>query len=396
MIMWAKIHPIKAVWVGCSLLVSVMTGTILPGTAWAGDEPLAEASPAFLYDAVLTVDTLDNLSGGLRTGAWGMANLDLTAAWQGDQGWEAFGYILADTHGGFSERYTGDAQVVSNIDAPAGVRLFEAWLRHTSDDQSLVATAGLINLNGIFDTQPVGGLFLNASHGIGPDYSQSAPSIFPISGLGVVAEWRPTDTLRLRAGVFDGVPGDPDHGGVFTSLRISRAEGVNYVVEAEQNFGGGFVKLGHWAYSQRADRLDGMGQGRREGTYGQVSGQLTHEGEDPDQGLSAWVRAGVANGQVLDVSSYAGGGVVYTGLFAGRDHDQAGLAIASARFGKPWRALNPEAAGVETTIEAAYQVEVKPGLILQPDVQYIRHPGGASDVKDALVVGLRLRIGLLS
>ena len=110
------------------------------------------ASAETAFDAVLTTDVLSNQQGGLREGTRVMANLDLSAAWTGDNGWEAFGYVLADAGGGFSETYSGDAQVVSNIDAPAGVRLFEAWVRKTSADERLVVTAGIINLNGIFDT----------------------------------------------------------------------------------------------------------------------------------------------------------------------------------------------------------------------------------------------------
>ncbi len=361
----------------------------------ASEDRASENAPAVQYGASLTVDGLDNVSGGLRKGAWGMSNLDLTAAWQGAAGWEAFGYILIDQHGGFSERYSGDAQVVSNIDAPAGVRLFEAYARHTTTNQAHVTTFGIINLNGLFDTQPTGGLFLNSSHGIGPDYSQSGPSIFPFTGLGFVEEWRVTDLLRLRAGVFDAVPGDPFHQTVFSSLRLSKAEGLNYVGEIEQNFTDGFVKIGHWSYTARADRLDGIGQGVRSGTYAQVAWTLSHETADPDQGLAAWIRAGTANADVLEQSGYLGGGLVYTGLLKGRDHDQIGLAFASATFGQPYRDITPDSAGHETTIEATYQAEIKPGLIVQPDIQYIRHPGGLTTVDDALVVGIRMRLNLI-
>jgi porin len=136
-----------------ALCTLVVTSTLLAAPAFADET--APQNP-FSLDAVLTVDALNNLSGGLKTGGQGMANLDLSAAFTGDDGWEAFGYVLVDAHGGFSETYPGDAQVVSNIDAPAGTRLFEAWVRKTSLNQKYVATFGLINLNAIFDTQPAG------------------------------------------------------------------------------------------------------------------------------------------------------------------------------------------------------------------------------------------------
>jgi porin len=50
--------------------------------------------------------------------------------------------------------------------------------------------------------------------------------------------------------------------------------------------------------------------------------------------------------------------------------------------------------GPETNIELTYQAQIKPGIIIQPDVQYIKNPGGDKDAKSAVVVGIRLRLAL--
>lgn len=355
----------------------------------------APACAETAFDAVLTTDLLSNTQGGLREGTRVMANLDLSAAWTGDTGWEAFGYVLADAGGGFSETYSGDAQVVSNIDAPPGVRLFEAWVRKTSADERFVLTAGIVNLNGIFDVQEAGGLFLNASHGIGAEYAQSGPSIFPISGLGAVAEWRVTDETRLRAGVFDGVPGDPGNLKRFVALRFDKGDGVHWVAELEHNFPRGYVKLGAWSCSALADRLDGQGQTKgNDGAYAQIKYDFIREAGDDGQGLSGWLRAGQANPDIHAVETYAGGGLVYTGPLAGRDSDAVGISIAHARFGRPYA----DSLGVdlepETIVELSYRFEIRSGFSVQPDVQYIRNPSGDPSVKDAAVAGVRFRLGL--
>ena len=370
----------------------LLAATLVAGGARADVKPVSPVT----FGAVLTAEALDNLEGGRDRGTWGEANLDLTASWKGKANWEAFGYILVDQHGGFSGRYSGDAQTVSNIDAPAGVRLFEAWARHTSSDERFVTTLGVINLNGIFDTQPTGGVFLNASNGIGPDYSQSGPSIFPFAGLGAVGEWRVSDQLRWRAGVFDGVPGDLGHRTAFVSLMLRHAEGLHLVTEVEDDFKDGFFKIGGWRDTATTPRLDGTGDGHKAGAYAQLGLTFTHEHDDPAQGLSGWVRFGEASQAVLNLSGYAGGGLVYTGLLPHRDHDLAGISLARAAFGDPYRLLNPGVRAAETTLEGTYQYEVAPGTTLQPDLQWIRHPSGAPDVKDALVVGLRFRHDLLS
>ncbi|MDV6331217.1 carbohydrate porin [Asticcacaulis sp. 201] len=149
-------------------------------------------------------------------------------------------------------------QTVSNIDAPHGVRLFEAWVCKTANSGRWSMTGGLINLNGMFDVQEAGVLFLNSSHGIGPDYSRSGPSIFAFSALGVVGEWRAHETLRLRVGGFDGGAGDPLHHSSFIAVKLNDGDVTHVVAEVEQDFKRGYLKLGG-TYTAKSERLYGNG-----------------------------------------------------------------------------------------------------------------------------------------
>ena len=364
------------------------------GASWAqaGDD---ETPKTFAFDTVVTSHILSNVRGGVKQGTQAIYSVDLTGVWTGQGGWDGFVYVIATGNDGFSENYVGDEQVVSNIDLPPGMRLAEAWVRKTSADQKFVTTAGFINANNMFDVQDAGALFLNSSHGIGIDFGQGGASGKPIAAFGIVQEWRPSDGISLRASVFDGVGGDPEHGSVFAASRFSADEGLQIQVEAEKDFKGGFVKLGHWGNTRADDRFDGLGRPRKaSGTYGQVSATLSQEAGSEDQGLQAWLRLGVASASVLHFDRYSGGGLVYTGPIKGRDHDQVGIAIASARYGKPYRATVEARVTSETSYEASYQYEVKPGFVIQPDIQYVQHPSGRWDVKDAVVIGVQVRIGL--
>jgi len=351
---------------------------LLPTTALAGDGDGVNAAAAWTTDAVADV------SGGLRQGGLVMHNLDLTADWRHNN-WSAHGYILTNFNGGFSDRYVGDVQTVSNIDTTPAVRLFEAWVRRTSGDGRTVATFGLVNLNAIFDVQDVGGLFHNSSHGIGPDYSQAAPSIFPISALGFVAEHQ-MGPLRLRAGVFDGVPGDANDAHRFAYIRLAKDEGAHLVAEAQYDFKGGRLKLGHWADTAAHPRLGGTGKAHRSGTYAQ--GQLTI-----DDITEAWLRTGVADDATLPLSAYIGGGVVRAAPF-GRDDDSVGLSVAHARFGAPYRVTQGALLDDETTWEVTYRYAVRKGLTLEPDFQYVINPGGDLSIPNAVVVGVRMHFDL--
>ena len=342
-------------------------------------------------DLRYTTDIIGTVAGGERRDAHWIGRLDLDL----DSGTGLFGVDGAHAHadifllhgGGFSDRVVGDAQVVSNIDAPYAIRPFEAFVEAPLGG-GVRAKAGLIDLNGEFDLQSVGALFLNSSFGIAPDYSQSGlngPSIFPITSPGLlVAVERSRWTLRMAA--FDALPGDPDHPHRTLPGPFFRG-GALLAVEGEVKVGaGGELQGGMWFYTDRFDRLDGAGRGRSAGAY--VQYEQTLAGNENDGALRGWARVGRAASDVNGIGMYTGGGLSW-----GTEDSSYGIAIAHARLGDP--ALDAFAlAGTprhraETTVELTATRRATPWLVLQPDVQYVRHPGWGV-APDALVVGLRL------
>ena len=338
-----------------------------------------------------TTDIIGNVTGGERRDAHWIGRLDLDL----DSGTGLLGIDGAHAHadifllhgGGFSDRVVGDAQVVSNVDAPHAIRPFEAWIEAPLGG-GVRAKAGLIDLNSEFDLQSVGALFLNSSVGIAPDYSQSGlngPSIFPITSPGLlVAIEKPRWTLRMAA--FDALPGDPDHPHRTLPGPFFRG-GALLAIEGDVRIGaGGELQAGAWVYTDRFDRLDGMGHGRSAGAY--VQYEQTLAGNEEKGMLRGWVRAGRATSDVNQIGIYAGGGLSW----GTKDRDY-GIAIAHARLGDPALqafalALTPRGRA-ETTLELTARRRLAHWLVVQPDVQYVRHPSWGA-VPDALVVGLRL------
>jgi porin len=360
---------------------------VAPAVARADDKPSA--------DLRYTTDIMGVAAGGERRGVRWMGRLDLDL----DSGADLFGVAGARAHadifflhgGGFSARDAGDAQVVSNIDAPYAIRPFEAWVAAPLGG-GVRAKAGLIDLNSEFDVQSVGALFLNSSFGIAPDYSQSGlngPSIFPVTSPGlIVAIERPRWTLRTA--VFDAVPGDPNHPHRTLPGPFGRG-GALLASEAAVKIGrGGELQLGGWYYTDGFARLDGNGQGRSAGAY--VQYEQTFAGDDKTGALRGWLRAGRATAEVNNIGLYVGGGFSW-----GTDDRSYGIAVAHARLGDP--ALRAFAAAftprrrAETAIEVTATRRLTKWLQVQPDVQYVRHPSwGAAG--DALVLGLRLRFAV--
>jgi porin len=342
-------------------------------------------------DIRYTTDIIGDVAGGEQRGTHWIGRLDLDLdSGKGlllRNGAHAHADIFLLHGGGFSERVVGDAQVVSNVDAPYALRPFEAWVEAPLGG-GVRAKAGLIDLNSEFDVQSVGAPFLNSSFGIAPDYSQSGlngPSIFPITSPGlVVAVERPRWTLRTA--VFDALPGDPDHPHRTLPGPFFR-DGALLAVEGEVKIGaGGELQAGAWYYTDRFDRLDGQGQGRSAGAY--VQYEQTLAGDEKSGALRGWVRVGRAASDVNAIGVYAGGGFTW-----GTEDRSYGIAIAHARLGDPALqafalALTPRDRA-ETTLEITARCRLTHWLVVQPDLQYVRHPSWGA-APDALVLGLRL------
>lgn len=343
-------------------------------------------------------DTLDiwrNLSGGVTRGYTSLDKLQFAASLHGEAlgrpGFVVHAELFKTNGESLSGSRTGDIQTVSNVEALSALRLFQLWAEQRlrlGEAHSVTVRAGLTDLNASFDSIAPASLFLNSSHGIGPDISKSGrsgPSIFPVSSLGAQASWAEDDVWTVTTAIFDGVPGDPAHPKAFVSVNFGRDDGALLIAQTDRKLGNdGQVSVGLWRYTGSVPSIRNPSQlvTGRPGLYAFVEG--------PFVGASrGWLRAGVADGRVQPVSAYLGGGLVWPGFLPGRSEDQVGIAVAHAVISPQSRRQSglPRA---ETTFEATYSYTVNPGLSLQPDIQYIVSPSLAPHLPDALAIGLRI------
>ncbi len=400
-------------WAICTLASSALAQSVAdPAAPAAGPPAPADERPpsAFTFTGAYVVDLLGDLDGGKARGGRYLDFIKLSAAYDGAAaGRPDLTALVSIEHvngADISNDLIGASQAVSNIEAtPEAFRLYEAWVRKGFLGGAGAVKAGLIDLNANFDVQETAALFLNSSDGIGADFADTGlngPSIFPTPALAVTASWRPAAAWTAQAGVFDGVAGDPDNRGRFVAVQFSPRDGTLLVAQVERRFGDAArLEAGAWTYTATFAALDqtgAAGQPRRiggnGGLYGLIEGRLTATPRSKDGGLSGWLRVGVANGDINRVADYLGAGLVYTGLLPGRDQDQAGVAISRAGFGDGARAAADRAgvslAGAETIFEATYRCGVTDWLAIQPDLQYVIHPGGNSALGNAVVAGVRL------
>jgi porin len=318
-------------------------------------------------------------------------------------GFTLFARAIYDNAGAVSGEYTGDAQGVSNIEATSAARLFELWTEWSSSSRRSLRV-GLYDFNSEFDSNATGALFINPSHGIGKDISQSGrsgPSIFPVTSLGARVRWNLAHVWSMQMALLDGVPGDPERPKA-TTVRFGGDDGALLAAEIDRH-GERLSKLafGTWHYTGRfetfnaSDAVENPGAQRGStGAYTLAEVQLYRPGDDSPRGLAGFVRFGVADKDVNRFGSYAGTGLVYTGVVAA--DDQLGFAVARATNGGAYRRVEALAGIVtdaaETNLELTWRFAVREWLTLQPDVQYIFNPNTDPSLADALAIGLRFEL----
>jgi porin len=376
-----------------------------PHVAAAADEP----APAVQLEAAYVGDAFRNARGGLAIGDAYLDNLDLMATLDGERalgvpGLTLHGHVVHSNGRAFSGRWVGDAQGVSNIEGVDTWRLYEFWgeLRFGAAGATTLR-AGLYDLNSEFDSIDTARLFLHASHGLGPELGfsgENGPSTFPVTSLALRLQGG-AEAWYWRLAAFDAVPGAPGRPDR-TSFRLGEGDGALLVGEVGRAVGP-FRKLavGAWNYSAAfaaIGEVDALGDATRArgngGYYAIAEASLVESGR---LNVGGWVRAGRAEDRFNRFEDYLGLGVSAAGLVPGRPDDQLGFAIASVGAGAPWRGEMALAGAAtrarETTLELAWRVPVAGWLTLQPDLQYVIHPGFDAALDAAFVAGLRFELG---
>ena len=316
--------------------------------------------------------------------------------------------------------YGGDPnEAAGALDSPSNIgnavqtfRFYEAWIERRFLDDSLNLRAGLYATDSEFDAKGASAVFINSGFGTGVDLSQTGvngPCIYPTGCLGARLRYAPTPAHYVQVAIVDAVAGDPDdpYG---THVEIGNGEGVLVLGEAGYERSAPesrFLRaaLGSWYYSSKFDDLlqvyadGGPKRSRaRPGLYGFVEGELMRETPNGAQGLSGFLRGGIADPDVNAVEFFAAGGLAYTGPLPGRDRDVAGFGVLvpinGDEFVRAGQRAGTPVDRAEVALEWTYWMPVTAGFSLQFDVQYIVDPGTDPAVDNAVVLGLRTRIVL--
>jgi porin len=382
----------------------------LPGLA---DE--AAAARAYELESQYRFDLWTGLDGPAKghTGSAGL--LDLKAAVDAQRAWgwtgtRLFAHVIG-THGNHPNRNHGGAQGLDNIEARVDtLTLFEAWVERSLLDDRLSLLLGLLDLNAEFQATESSAALIHPGFGTASELAQTGrngPSVFPVSSLALRGLWRFDDDLSLRAAVFDGVPGDPDHPHG-THVRLGHGDGTLAIAEFAYTrkpgaYGVNKLALGAWRYTMRFDDFidtDAAGNPlKRPNAGAYVHGERTLWRFDPDprRGLDGFLRLGTASSDVNQMDMALGAGILIRGPFASRPEDQFSFGIAAEHNSHRWRQAQRDAGAPDPAAEVAYEftyrAPVNAWLKLQPDLQWLRNHGSAPR-KSAVMLGLRFDVRL--
>ena len=389
-------------------------------------------------------ETLGNVSGGLKRGAvyedrFNFAvDIDFEKL-AGVKQLALHANVFQIDGGGLSRGSLLNYLDVSGLEALPSTRLYEFWLEQKWGT-TLALRAGQLAADSEFMTAKYTDVFTNASLGWPAGFSlnmtSGGPSP-PLAAMGARLRSDVNDNLTLVAGVFNGDTAGPGP----DDPQLRNRYGVNFRVndpplllgEAQFLWNGkkgdpgldGKLKIGFWRHfgSFQDQRLDDAGRSLASasssgmpatlrgdyGIYGAFEQKLYRVGGDDDRGIGVFARATYSPPDRNLVDVYADAGVEFIGLTDGRPKDKFGIAAAYAHVSPRVRALDgdyQQALGIawplkssETLLTTVYQYEVRPGITLQPNYQFIHRPGGgATDplsttpgkpLKDASVFGLR-------
>ena len=400
-----------------------------------------------------TSEVLGNATGGAHRGAAydGLTQAILQLDTQRAFGW--YGGLLnvsaLQIHGrNLSADNLLSLQTASGIEADRSTRLWELWYdQKFLDEDRLDIKVGQQSLDQEFMVNPNGLYFLNTMFGWPLVPSVDLPGggpAYPLSDLGVRVRYRPIDPLNILVGLYSGNPAPSDQGDPQRSNRSGTSfpnnDGALIFAELQYTYPaigsmeepgqgaplGHTYRIGAWYdtgrfFDQRVDSTglslgspDSSGMPRRyRGNYSiyAVADQMVWRNSlDPNRSVSVFGRVlgtPQSDRNLVDFSLNAG--VVYHDPIVNRAADTVGVAMGYAHVSRQAAALDRDTAAQggftpirssELYLEATYQYQVFPWWQLQPDIQYIFHPGAGvanptnptQPVKDELVLGLRTNV----
>jgi porin len=334
---------------------------------------------------------------------------------------------------------------IDSIEARPSIRLFELWIEQKFGEFAAIRIGQLVADNQFFISEFGNSLYINSTFGWPTIFHLDLPGgggpNYPLATPGVRVKVTPNDQLAFLMGLYNG---DPAGSGFSGLQEIKDPAGLNFrlqdpplfMTEVQYRYNqdkaasglAGTIRLGGlYHFGKFYDQLFAVdGQSLAAPTsngiaktyrgnyslYGVIDQMLWRlPGDDPKKGVGAFARAAFFPIERNLVDFYAEAGLNFMGLWDERPADNFGIAASFTHLSPNVRQLDADEAfftntrlplrNYELVFELTYQAQLVPGWTVQPDFQYIFHPGGGSinplnrfagQIPDAAVFGVRTQI----
>ncbi len=400
-------------------------------------------------NATEVVEAFDNPTGGVREGSSleGRLEMDLGVDFgklAGINGLTGFVNAFQIQGRGLAASDIHNILGISGIEAVPTTRLFDLWLQQTLFNDRLSIRVGQLSAGDEFVASQYSALFVDASFGwpaiLASDLPGGGPA-FPLTTPGARVRIGQPDQVSFQVAVFNGNPAGPGtepaqllnpsgttfslNQGALIMMELSYAmKGVESPLGMPGTYKiGGLYHTGNFkdlrrdanGLSQADPASTGVAANHSGdyGIYGVIDQMLWRNPSNENQTAGAFVRAMTnPEGDRNTITWFVNAGVNLKGLIPNRSKDTLGIGFAYANISDSASGLDEDtnlfsrtSAPVrddEALIEVTYRMPITPWLSLQPDFQYVIHPGGnvanpniaggTTPVADAAIVGLRTTI----
>lgn len=308
-------------------------------------------------------------------------------------------------------------------------RLTQAWYRQTFLDERLDLKVGRLGVGedfGTFSCKFQNLAFCGAQIG---NWAGDIIYVWPVSQWGGRVKLSLGDSTYLQVGAYEQNPSYLETGNGF-KLSGSGNNGVLTPVELIHQVQLGAARLpGEYrvgAYRSSATAVDVLraedGQMQPESSaapkehddkYGAwlvAKQQVYQDEQNPKRGLTLFANATFHDRATSVIDRFIQGGAFYAGPFESRPDDEIGIGVASIHVNQRYRdrqnlsnnlsGFSQEdpgfipLQGTETNFELYYGIAATNWLTIRPNLQWVGHPGGVSQVDDAWIAGLKFETSL--
>ncbi len=300
-----------------------------------------------------------------------------------------------------SEEDIGNFFAVSNIFSGRTVRLYQLIFESELVENVLRVAVGRMGIGDEFSTSEIFYNYVSLAIDYNPiSLSLNDEAFFsnPLASWAARIRIRPAKSFQILAGVYNSNPriGRDRANGVdfsFSKGVILIAE-LGYIPNLDFSSKSlpGSYKFGAFYDTGKFDELSKESE-EQKGNYSLywiVEQMVYRETSYDNQGLTPWASLTISPDESINTFPFfISGGFVYRGLFPNRNDDMTAFGFAYGSLSD-----DLENKDYELMLELTYIIQATPWLQIQPDVQWIVHPGGSSDIPNALVIGFQLAVDI--